>query len=103
LSRVSGKTASARFWPSPSRGYGERCDVPPSLCGTQDGGLRGVRLVTSDNHKGLTAAIDRHIQGASWQRCQVHFARDLVKMVGTGRRGEIEADVREIFAATTRE
>jgi len=66
-------------------------------------GLRGVRLVTSDNHKGLTAAIDRHFQGASWQRCQVHFARDLVKLVGAGRRGEIAADVREIFAATTRE
>jgi len=40
-------------------------------------GLSGVRLVTSDSHKGLEAAIDRHFQGASWQRCQVHFARDL--------------------------
>jgi len=66
-------------------------------------GLSGVRLVTSDSHKGLKAAIDRHFQGASWQRCQVHFARDLVKMVGAGRRGELAADVREIFAATTRE
>ncbi len=66
-------------------------------------GLSGVRLVTSDAHKGLKAAIDRHFQGASWQRCQVHFARDLVKMVAAGRRGELAADVREIFAATTRE
>lgn len=66
-------------------------------------GMSGVRLVTSDAHKGLKAAIDRHFQGASWQRCQVHFARDLVKMVGAGRRGELAADVREIFAATTRE
>ncbi len=66
-------------------------------------GLSGVRLVTSDSHKGLKAAIDRHFQGASWQRCQVHFARDLVKMVGAGRRGELAAEVREIFAATTRE
>ncbi len=66
-------------------------------------GLSGVRLVTSDSHKGLKAAIDRHFQGASWQRCQVHFARDLVKLVGAGRRGELAADVREIFAATTRE
>src|SRR3954468_17028134 len=40
-------------------------------------GLSGVRLVTSDDHKGLKAAIDRHFQGASCQRCQVHFARDL--------------------------
>ncbi len=66
-------------------------------------GLSGVRLVTSDAHTGLKAAIDRHFQGASWQRCQVHFARDLVKMVGAGRRGELAADLREIFAATTRE
>ncbi len=66
-------------------------------------GLSGVRLVTSDSHKGLKAAIDRHFQGASWQRCQVHFARELVKMVGAGRRGELAADLREIFAATTRE
>src|SRR4051812_46200945 len=66
-------------------------------------GLSGVRLVTSDAHTGLKAAIDRHFQGASWNRCQVHFARDLVKMVGAGRRGELAADLREIFAATTRE
>ncbi len=66
-------------------------------------GLSGVRLVTSDGHKGLKAAIDRHFQGAGWQRCQVHFARDLVRMVGAGRRAELAADLREIFAATTRE
>ena len=35
-------------------------------------GLSGVRLVTSDDHAGLRAAIVRHFQGASWQRCQVH-------------------------------
>jgi putative transposase len=66
-------------------------------------GLSGVRLVTSDNHKGLKAAIDRHFQGASWQRCQVHFSRDLVGMVGAGRRKELAEDLREIFATTTRE
>ncbi|MDQ6603989.1 MAG: IS256 family transposase, partial [Chloroflexota bacterium] len=66
-------------------------------------GLSGVRLVTSDSHAGLKAAIDRHFQGASWQRCQVHFSRDLVGMVAAGRRAELAADVREIFAATTRE
>ncbi len=66
-------------------------------------GLSGVRLVTSDAHPGLKAAIDRHFQGASWQRCQVHFARDLVGMVGAGRRKELAEDLREIFATTTRE
>jgi putative transposase len=66
-------------------------------------GLLGVRLVTSDDHNGLKAAIDRHFQGASWQRCQVHFAREMVKLVGAGRRTELAGDLREIFAATTRE
>src|SRR3954447_5308088 len=66
-------------------------------------GLTGVRLVTSDGHAGLKVAIDRHFQGASWNRCQVHFTRDLVKLVGAARRGELAADLRENFAATTRE
>ncbi len=35
-------------------------------------GLKGVELVTSDDHEGLKAAVERHLQGASWQqRCQV--------------------------------
>lgn len=33
-------------------------------------GLSGVKLVTSDDHQGLRGAIDRHFQGAGWQRCQ---------------------------------
>jgi putative transposase len=37
-------------------------------------GLSGVRLVISDAHEGLTAAIRRNFQGASWQRCRVHYA-----------------------------
>jgi putative transposase len=73
------------------------------FCDLKDRGLSGVRLVTSDAHKGLKAAIDRHFQGASWQRCQVHFARDLANLVRAGRRGELAGDLREIFAATTRE
>jgi putative transposase len=63
-------------------------------------GLSGVRLVTSDAHTGLKAAVTRHFQGASWQRCQIHLTRDLVGMVGAGRRGELATDLREIFATT---
>ena len=50
-------------------------------------GLRGVGLVTSDDHAGLRAAIGRHFQGASWQRCQVHFARNLQGLVGRSTGG----------------
>jgi putative transposase len=63
-------------------------------------GLRGVELVTSDDHRGLRAAIDRHFQGAGWQRCQVHFARNLLGMVGAKHRGRRGEDLRGIFAAT---
>ncbi len=66
-------------------------------------GLAGVRLVTSDDHAGLRAAIARHFQGAGWQRCQVHFARGLLGMVGASKRQELAAELRQVFAATTRE
>ena len=49
-------------------------------------GLRGVKLVISDDHKGLKAAASR-ILGATWQRCRVHFARNLLAHAGRqGRR-----------------
>jgi putative transposase len=63
-------------------------------------GLRGVDLVTSDDHRGLRAAIERHFQGASWQRCQVHFARNLLGMVGAKHRARLGEDLRGIFGAT---
>jgi putative transposase len=65
-------------------------------------GLKGVRLVVSDDHEGLKSAIERHFQGASWQRCQVHYARNLLGMVGHARRKELGADLRAIFAAASR-
>ena len=62
-------------------------------------GVHGVTLVTSDDHLGLRAAIARHFQGASWQRCQVHFARNLLGSVGVRHRARLGADLRGIFAA----
>ena len=67
-------------------------------------GLEGVELVVSDDHEGLKAAIDRHFQGASWQRCQVvHYARNLLGMVGHDRRKELAEGLRGVFAAPSRE
>jgi putative transposase len=66
-------------------------------------GLRGVELVVSDDHGGLKAAVGRHFQGASHQRCQVHYTRNLLGMVGVSKRKEFAADLRGIFAATSRE
>ena len=62
-------------------------------------GLQGVTLVTSDDHAGLRAAIARHFQGAAWQRCQVHFARNLQGRVGAKHRAQVAEDLRAIFAA----
>lgn len=64
-------------------------------------GLSGVELVTSDDHRGLVAAVKRHFQGASWQRCQVHYARGLLGLVGTTKRAALAAGLRTVFAAQT--
>lgn len=65
-------------------------------------GLKGVRLVVSDDDEGLKSAIERHFQGASHQRCQVHYARNLLGMVGHARCKELASDLRAIFAASSR-
>jgi putative transposase len=66
-------------------------------------GLSGVELVVSDDHEGLKAAVERYFQGASWQRCQVHYARNLLGMVGAKKRKELAAELRAVFAATSKE
>lgn len=64
-------------------------------------GLSGVLLVTSDAHAGLKAAIARYFQGASWQRCQIHFLRDCTGKVSFRHREELAKDINTIFAKLT--
>ncbi len=66
-------------------------------------GLSGVEMVVSDDHEGLKAAISRHFQGATHQRCQVHYARNLLGMVGHARRKDLAEGLRGVFAAPSRE
>ena len=61
-------------------------------------GLRGVRLVISDAHEGLKQAIAAVLTGAAWQRCRVHFMRNLLATVPVAAREPIAAVVRTIFA-----
>ncbi len=61
-------------------------------------GLKGVRLVISDAHEGLTHAINTVLSGTTWQRCRVHFMRNLLATVPHGAREAIAAIVRTIFA-----
>jgi putative transposase len=60
-------------------------------------GLSGVRLVISDDHRGLVKAVHEQFLGASWQRCRVHFTRNAQDLVPRSTRGMIATIVRSIF------
>src|SRR3546814_3278820 len=53
-------------------------------------GLRGVKLVISDAHEGLKAAIAK-VLGATWQRCRVHFMRNALAYAGKTQRRIVSA------------
>jgi len=61
-------------------------------------GLTGVKLVISDAHVGLTKAIRRMFQGCCWQRCRVHFARNLLQRVPKAHQGMVTAALRSVFS-----
>lgn len=73
------------------------------LSGLRGRGLSGVRLVVSDQHAGLVAALRRCLQGAAHQRCRVHFARNLLARVPKGDQEMVAAAFRTVFAAGTAE
>jgi transposase-like protein len=60
-------------------------------------GLAGVELVTSDAHEGIRAAVARYFQGASWQRCQFHFIRNILPLAAKGQKQDLHGDLRAIF------
>jgi len=64
----------------------------------RDRGLAGVKLVISDAHAGLVAAIRRQFQGATWQRCRVHAMRNMMRAAPHQQRQVISALIRTIFA-----
>jgi transposase-like protein len=64
----------------------------------KDRGLGAVELVVSDAHSGIRAAIARHLQGTSWQRCVVHFKREMGKKVGYKKLKELNRDLTTVFA-----
>jgi putative transposase len=60
-------------------------------------GLTGTRLVISDAHLGLTAAIKRMFQGCAWQRCRVHFLRNLLSHVPKAGQDMVAAAMKAVF------
>jgi putative transposase len=79
-----GPSEEEAFWQQFLRGLVER-------------GLTGVRLVTSDAHAGLKRALTRVLQGASWQRCRVHFVRNALALVPKGAQQLVAATIRTVF------
>jgi transposase-like protein len=66
-------------------------------------GLSGVDVVISDDHRGLVKAIQRHFQGASWQRCQVHLMRNVLGVTPRHIRDRMVAGLRRIFGSDDRD
>jgi putative transposase len=62
-------------------------------------GLHGVRMVVSDDHKGIKAAIARYFQGVQWQRCQRHFMTNARDLVAKKERKALTRDLHSIFDA----
>ena len=80
-----GETESEAFWLEFLRGLRSR-------------GLAGVRLAVSDQHQGLKKAIER-VLTCPWQRCTVHFVRNMQGHCRRSERGLVSAALREIFDA----
>jgi putative transposase len=67
------------------------------LRGLLDRGLEGVRLVISDDHEGIKSAVAGELPGVEWQRCVVHFERNVLSSVPAGAMGEVAEDLKAIF------
>ncbi len=89
LGLTVGPSEAERFWTEFLRSLTRR-------------GLRGVKLVISDAHLGLKAAISKVIK-ATWQRCRVHFMRNALAYAGKGQRQMVVAMINTVFAQETPE
>ncbi|QYJ17131.1 IS256 family transposase ISCth5 [Rubrobacter xylanophilus DSM 9941] len=65
--------------------------------GLIDRGLRGVRLVISDDHEGIKSAVAGELPGARWQRCVVHFERNVLSHGPASEMSEVAEDLKAIF------
>src|SRR3954451_8929374 len=77
---------------------GEKSAAYASLLrGLLDRGLKGVRLVISDDHEGIKAAVSGELPGVEWQRCVVHFERDVLSHVPSSSVARVAEDLKAIF------
>lgn len=66
-------------------------------------GLQGVQLVISDSHAGLRTALNQVLAGATWQRCRVHFMRNVLSHIPQGDKSMVAAALRTFFAQPNRQ
>lgn len=64
-------------------------------------GLQSPKLVISDAHQGLQKAIQREFIGTAWQRCNVHFKRNIIEKIPKKDSTEIRTMIKRIFDAVT--
>lgn len=69
------------------------------LLSLKERGLEGVKLVISDSHSGLKAAI-RQVFCTSWQRCRVHFMRNMLGRVSSASPSVVRAALQQVFVQT---
>ena len=62
-----------------------------------DQGLRDVRLVVSDDHEGIKAAVASELPGTEWQRCIVHFERNVLCHVPASSMADVAEDLKAVF------
>lgn len=60
-------------------------------------GLKGIKMVISDAHKGLVKSIKESFINASWQRCQVHFLRNILSKIPKKDTKEFREDIKSLF------
>lgn len=64
-------------------------------------GLTGVRMITSDAHEGIQYAISQVFPDVPWQRCQVHFTRNILDKTPNRYREGLRTELREMFTSNT--
>jgi transposase-like protein len=73
------------------------------LRGLVDRGLQGVQLVISDDHEAIKAAVAAELPQVAWQRCVVHFERNVLAQVPHHAKAEVACDLKAIFAVRRRQ
>ena len=66
-------------------------------------GLRGVKYIVSDDHKGIREAVKKYFTGCIWQRCRVHYIRNIMGMVGRKDKKGIVKALKYIWESETPE